>query len=606
MPIIVATAIRAIIQMAVTLGIISFAEKYLLPLLNRAISEVAQFFGVTEQDANDIVANEYLQFAEQTLVGAAALKAKTPTVIAEKLGFTSKGFVKRTLSGKAASAVAGKAGRIAQVATQAQSALDAGVAAIASAKGGALAKANEVATLVIKVLGVPVGVGLLITNTVDFAAWPSSAYQGTFQKLLGLFGVEVDKDYIKSKVLSEDQFNKINNTYLVDGVKQINDPFKGQIVPYTRENIISLADKLAAAIITEKGSVTTKQMFGALTALMIYGPGGGVAKTTGTGSVKVAQAIVPAVKVVTGVVQQGTLGEQVAFTARETDLIDTAEELQAAARNNLSSFIPALLGRIVYELKVVSSVVLKDGTRKTGSVQKVISGYNQNGSPKYRNVTNRFAILNIYVFTERNVRTKISTIILGPTDAVKLNLTQESLESLQTAIAQNSFTTDTKEEAMFAGQEVSPPAQAIVLDGVRLHYFKDPLPGGGIANADGRMPSSIETLLTSGEYRDIPRNILEDYINRRVSEEETVTRIKNTPFFDPTRGPVIIATTQNPFRCSATTLFTYFEGTDGGLPPMDERAKWYETFGLGPAAWYTGTAEQNVKLLAELKRRSGC
>ncbi len=53
MPILIAGLLRAAIQFAVTLGIISLIEKAVLPLVNKAIAEVMEAFGVPEQTAKD-------------------------------------------------------------------------------------------------------------------------------------------------------------------------------------------------------------------------------------------------------------------------------------------------------------------------------------------------------------------------------------------------------------------------------------------------------------------------------------------------------------------------------------------------------------------------
>lgn len=63
-------------------------------------------------------------------------------------------------------------------------------------------------------------------------------------------------------------------------------------------------------------------------------------------------------------------------------------------------------------------------------------------------------------------------------------------------------------------------------------YFKQALPGGGIANADGRVPESINSLLTSGKYRDIPGGVLQNYMSGNKSEEETIAAITGTPIFN--------------------------------------------------------------------------
>lgn len=52
---------------------------------------------------------------------------------------------------------------------------------------------------------------------------------------------------------------------------------------------------------------------------------------------------------------------------------------------------------------------------------------------------------------------------------------------------------------------------------------------------------------------------------------------------------------------AASTLWEYYTALGQPLPPIAERAKLYEAYGLGPASAYRGTAEQNTKLLRALQ-----
>ena len=67
-----------------------------------------------------------------------------------------------------------------------------------------------------------------------------------------------------------------------------------------------------------------------------------------------------------------------------------------------------------------------------------------------------------------------------------------------------------------------------------------------------------------------------------------------------------VPTSNNPNKCFAGNIAEFFDVNKTQYPSVAERSKLYEEFGLGPATWYTGTAEQNFKLLTEFKRRSGC
>src|SRR3990172_3567107 len=116
MPVIVALLVRSIIQMAITLGVISFAQKYLLPLIDFALVEVMTKFGVDEEKAKDIVSNELLKYAEAIGIGVLLLRAKLPTIVAEKLGFSSKGWAMRNVVGVKTVTTAAETGGAATVA----------------------------------------------------------------------------------------------------------------------------------------------------------------------------------------------------------------------------------------------------------------------------------------------------------------------------------------------------------------------------------------------------------------------------------------------------------------------------------------------------------
>ena len=54
-------------------------------------------------------------------------------------------------------------------------------------------------------------------------------------------------------------------------------------------------------------------------------------------------------------------------------------------------------------------------------------------------------------------------------------------------------------------------------------------------------------------------------------------------------------------RANATTLFEWYRAQGRDLPPVAQRSVVYASLGLGVQGYYTGTAEQNTKLLNALK-----
>ncbi len=603
MPVAIALFIRSLLQIAVTLGLAELASRTLLPLLNRGIQEIIELFGVSEEDAKDIVANEILQSAEFLLISAATLRARLPLAITERLGFTTKGFQMRTLA-KATTA---------KLATKTAS-------GILVPGGVAVATAAEATTILAKAKAVLPGVAaaakflegrlnslflafLVGANLIDFGNWNSGAYQKTFQRIFATIsgGLLVpDEDYRKTKTASPEVFSKVYNTYKLEGAVAINDPYKQATVIFTRDALIDLVDKIGAELLHKTGKAGTKEVLLATQLFILFAPApetpGVTTPSVPGGAAPTTAAAQPAkIQVFTGIVQQGVLGDLAPFTARETDLIDSLDELKTAAANNLAQFLVALPGRIIYEIKIVNSVTLKDGTRRTGNVQQIISGYRKNGTPIYKNITNRFAVIDIFVFTARNVRSKIDTIILGPTDAVTLQLTTQNLIDVSGDLKKELTTTDTNQVNTIISQTpvsvvsespIKPPAPPPVVSpqpAPPAASTAQPQPSGGVSAPAPVISAPAPTPAPAPAPTPAPAP---------------------APTPAPAPAPKIeIPVSTNPNRLSATSIAEFFDPARTVYPSVTERGKLYEAFGLGPASWYTGTGEQNVKLLAELKIR---
>lgn len=645
MPVVVALAIRAIIQALVTTGILAAAERFILPLVNRAIQEVAELFGLSEEDARDIVANEFLQIAEQAGILALTIRTKLPVRIAERLGFTTKGFTKRTLSSKAAAAAKGKTASGIILDPKAPATIEKIAQGAAAARGVSVDKALKVATILIATTGIPIQMGILLVNTLDLGAWNTSAYQGYFQKIFAFFGVEADKDYVKSRVLSTDQFNKVFATYQNLGATEINDPYKNARVPFTRDNMVPLLDKLAAAIIAEKGSVKTKELFAALTALVIFKEQGEPTPKGIPGVAVVSAAATPPAKIFTGVITQGVLGEGTPFVAQEDDLIDSDEDLRAAVQNNLVPFMQALPMRVVWEVKTQTSVVGKDGIRRFGGTQRIVSGTNKDGTPRYKNVTNRFAVLDIYVFTARNVRSKIDTIILGPTDAGRFAPSRDAVIKIEGELRNNIFTTDIRDVS--AVQTSVPvtivppeqPASKITQRGQELLRLVKDNPSAFFNDVDKLIDAYTQSRLER-DYRSLLKEIngkaallkaegiapedVQEFVNResaainalppttagllrpgeatpQILDKEAILNEYGFTISKSARAVFSFGDINREQALTAQNLTGFYAAARLPLPPIAERGDMYEKLGLGPAPFYYGTATQNIKLLGALK-----
>lgn len=623
MPVLIALTIRAIIQAAVTIGILSIAEKVILPLVNAAIAKTIELFGVSEEDAQAFVANGVIGFAEEVGILALTLRTKLPVKVSERLGFTSKGFNKRPVSAAGAKKLPTTASTPKVGAKP--SAADATEVAqqVAKTRGISFDTVSKAASIIVATLGVPVGVGLLITNTIDFGAWNSSAYQQSFQKFLSFFGLEPDKDARAPRTTSKETFDKVYNALRLEGATTIRDPYKDQILQFSRDNLLDLTDKLAAGILVESGQVLTKTLLAAILPLISFGAAKPAPTVAAPAPTVAERPSVPSVRVFSGVVSSGVIGSTATFTPRPDDLIENAAEITEAAFNNLAPFIAALPARMSYEIKVVPSIKTASGFTQRGTAQRVVSGYNRDGSPKYRTVVNKFAIMDIYVRTDRGSQTKITTIVLGPVDSVKFQGANVDLGAVAVDVQKNITTAPETPQAI----PKTIPAPIIPIPATGVFQSKNPPFFGTLyklINGSRVAWSPFPELYTQEERDKLSQDPGKFAQNEQKLKERGVitSDIVTVPFIADRQpgetGPERAATSFAEFfgmaaqvaqptpesprtGVQATTLFEYYKAHEQPLPSVAERAKLYEQLGLGKEAYYTGTAEQNTKLLAALQ-----
>ncbi len=555
MPAAIALAIRAAIQFAITWGILEISVGVLMPLLQKAVQHYMVSKGYTEEQAKDSVANDVLEIALTLGIGAATLRSKLPTKAAEYLGFTTKGWGKRTVSATVATKVAPKAAATALPSATAVVAAATGVTVAGSKIASYGAGAQKISKFIGGIL-TPTFLGFLAFGQFfDYANWETGAYSDFWQGVFNTvsFGlITPNEDYRKTKTVSPEVFDKVYNTYLLKGAVNINNKYTGQTVPFTRDNLIDLLDRVGADLLVKTGSASTKEVLAASQFLISFdqakvqaaASSAGYSQATGGGSYS---AIPTAPKVYTGIVSQGVLGRGLEFVPRQDDLIESAEELRAAAANNLSPFLQSLIGKIVYEVKIVASIITKEGFKQTGTVQQIRNGSYSDGRPKYKSVYNKFAVMDLFVITDKGARSKIQTIVLGPTDSSRLNLATADLRSIEASIPSLVFTKDINE---ITGIET-----------VKSITVSTPPAAGGEP-----VPAPLTgTAVTTG-------------------------------------GPDSTPTPRAEVRgINALTLSDWFAAQGQPFPNVEARSYDYERLGLGQRNFYTGTAEQNTKLLAAFK-----
>jgi hypothetical protein len=630
---------------AVQLGLWSLIEKYGIPLINKAIIELMQVFGMTEQEAKDVMANKIIVALEEVGIFAATLKTKLPIKVAELLGFTSKGFAIRKVS-QAVEVKLAKAGISATTAAVTTTAEVAKVVeVVAKGRGLNVGLVGSLFSGFINTIGkisIPL---ILAANVMDFGNW-QGAYQKTFQKIFTGLGFPPDSPMPKANTLSPDVWKRIYSTIETLDPIGISFAFSDVDKPYSRANLADMIDEIAANLVKNKEQATYKTVIGiALPLIQLRGQPditkmdklNFVATALASGGSSGGATSVPTTKVFTGVISQGVVGQGLVFTGRQDDLIESVAELRSAAANNLAPFLAALPAKVVYEVKVVASITTKDGFKQTGTTQKILSGYDSKGVARYKTVTNKFAVLDLFVLSDRGTRTKISTVVLGPVDSAKFIVAQNDLRALETQLP--SLVTTSNIHDITGIETVNPitvttppqtttPVATIQVDesvdtGFRFYSFS--VNGEEYLEIQpwlGNIPFGY-TPLTQAQFLELEFKKLKDNSTRwKAYFDDIHKRYPNAlaggksgyyikdgvpyqtanVFVPVTSSPVGTAKIQavKPVA-NATTLFDWYQAQGRSVPSIADRSVAYEGFGLGSRSYYTGTAEQNTKLLNALK-----
>lgn len=593
MPAIIALFLRQVIMSVATGAVVTGAQEYLNGTIKELVFEIKDKQKITEKDAWDVVNNILSDLAVNSAAILLTLKTKVAVGVAEFLGLTSKGLVKKTLSKTAAAA-----------------------AAKLAADGGKVAATN-VFKKIATIAAVPAsGIWLAsaLANIIEPGIYKPEQTNALYKKLGIPFQYPVTGGALKPGSFTTESFRDYAKGLETVGVVGIIDPFKAQTVIYSRENLASLIDYVYGKEV-QNGNAPSANKLIPLLAQYIIKTGGTSSSASGTPSTGGTGTTISTPKVFTGIVSQGVVGKGLVFTPRPDDLIESIAELREAASNNLAPFLNTLLGKIVYEVKIVSSVISKDGFRQTGTTQRVKTGTYANGTPKYKTVTNKFATLVVYALTDKGSRAKLTTIVLGPTNSAKLTIIQDDLQELQNELPKLVTTNDINEitgiETVAPVEVTTPGAETgIDTEGEKREYwvkwkaFDGEFKIGPFTNrkaadfAEGQMET---------EYREIKKRVSSWAI---VTEEPNLPEWKgiekenatiSTPV--PVTVPVVnqIGSNAAKLGANAKTLYEWYQAQGQTLPSVSARSKIYEGLGLGPASYYTGTAEQNTRLLNALK-----
>lgn len=619
----VAVAVRYIIMAAVQLGLWSLIEKYGLPILRKAVEEVVQTTGVSEEEAKDMAANEILTAFAAVGIFAVTLRSKLPLKVADYLGFTTKGWSSRKLSSKLASVTGAPA--TAAITTKVATSDEVAVVVKNTVTSRKLSSqlVGSLYGKIIAFVGATSVALMTVGNFIDFANW-EGAYQGTFQKILGVLGFEADKPTPKANTVSADIWKKIYATVEELNPQTIAFPWKDEVRPYSRQNLVDAVDHFAANLSAQGQQATFKSVWAMLLPCIGIKPGG--TSTSAAASLPAAGAGVSTyapVKVFTGVLSNGTLGAVQPFSAREDDLINSAQELRDVAQTNAAAFVAALPGKIVYELKIANNVIAADGTKRVGSTVQVPNGVTKAGAQKYKFVTNKFAVMVLYYVKKDGTRTKIADITLGPTDIARFNPSPQELTGIGNNLVQTVSTSKTDDITTIISNTptTSETPQASELEplpnyntqpkepgdtGYRF-YVREIDPGQFNYSAiewAGNIPFghseiSEETYRrATGDTKDYTNSGYK-FVNGTITRDYAVTPSNVLP--SQVAAPMGTGYYSKTQITKVANLSEYYKALGQPLPSLSARGQTYQSLGLGAASLYTGTVEQNTKLLIALQ-----
>lgn len=371
------------------------------------------------------------------------------------------------------------------------------------------------------------------------------------------------------------QFAAIYNGLVAEGITKVKNPATNTTDDLSKETLGALVNVLFGQQIATGMPATPSKITPLLNSYLLKGNTTSPTPSSAPASASAPQAAAAPVnvKIFTGVVANGALGATVAFTERPDDLIQSVTELKDAAKNNLTAFVTSLPGMFYYEIAIVSSVKTKGGFSQQGSSVRVQTGTHKNGTPIYKTIYNKFAVMRIGIHDTNGRTVKLREIVLGPVDASSFQPSTVQLQDISNAITPELFTSDVGNISSIVTTTpvtVQPPAAPSPSPApTPVQQAPTPSPAGGTASP-----------------------------TPQPAAQPQATAPAAVPPPAPTPKPVDprVAAAK-----AATNLSEFYTAIGSSLPSIQQRANLYQSWGLGQASLYTGTAEQNTKMLAYLK-----
>lgn len=593
MPAVIALILRQLIMAVATGAIVTGVQELLNGTVKTLVKELQDTEGLTEQEAKDVIANILVDLAVNSATIFTVLKTGAGVKAAEFLGLTSRGFTKKALIFPASSVAAKVAGPW--------------------EKFKAMSLMSKIVTVVLTGQAA-IWTGNIFIQAIEPGIYKPREANNLWEKFTGIRPFPESEAALNPGPFSTSSsvtFPDFAKSLETAGVKGFNDPINRQSTLYSREGLAAIINYVYGQEVLKGNAPSVKQILPLIAPYLV-----GYTGAQTSSPVAAAFTLVPPItKVFTGIVSQGVVSQGLSFTPRPDDMIESLAELREAAANNLAPYLTALLGKIVYEVKIVSSVITKDGFKQTGMTQQIQTGTYANGQPRYKTVTNKFATLVVYALTDKGSRAKLTTIVLGPTNSAKLLVGQNDLRSLEAALPSEITTTDVGVLAGLAGSSGSAttPIATKAADPKKTKVFRNKSTDQfGVQDRSNDtfvlFSSRDEAFAYAGvrSYSSISADTFEKYMKQAEGGSGTVGSIQqNKPASASASDTAPVVTVpaggaQKPGN-TALTLFEWYQAQGQSLPSVAERAKIYASLGLGQESFYTGTAEQNTRLLNALK-----
>ena len=451
MPVVVASVLRYVLIAAVQIAAFAAAQKF----LENAFDEIRNFLvseGIMSgAEADDSIAAEVLATAGALGANAYLIKSRLPLKIADKL---------RTTSAKASLSPSGKAVG-GKVLTTAQGTTWLG-------KFGQNWVKKLALSFAVSIPWIP----SLIQNFLDQGTFNAKSANASMRALGlgGIFQWPETTGILQPGTYTASEFIELFTQLSVAGAVGIDAKYIQQTQLWTQQNLAELINYLIGAAILRGEKSDKTAITKLLNQYIIYrkpdGTTSAVAPRPPTvGGGQAAATTAPQIQVYTGVVVSGMLGTPSEFVSRPDDMIQNISELKSAAKINLAAFTQSLPGRFYYEVAIVNSIKTQAGFTQKGSAVRIVSSYNKDGTPRYKTVYNKFAVMKVGVTAPNGKDILLSTITLGPVNVVEFQPTQNDLEHIAGTLSSELFTSNIEDikqinspsAVAVNNQPVSPP-----------------------------------------------------------------------------------------------------------------------------------------------------